>query len=53
MCAVQVAPKDNALLVNVGDYVSMMTHGRFSSPLHRVVSLSLSLVCVCLRVCRV
>eukprot|EP00802_Teleaulax_amphioxeia_P012937 Tamp_12983.p1 GENE.Tamp_12983~~Tamp_12983.p1 ORF type:complete len:437 (-),score=73.93 Tamp_12983:333-1643(-) len=32
-----VAPKDNALLVNVGDYVSMMTHGRFSSPLHRVV----------------
>ena len=38
MCSVQVPPKEDALLVNVGDYVSMMTRGRFSSPLHRVVS---------------
>ena len=32
-----VAPKPGALLVNVGDYVSLMTSSRFISPLHRVV----------------
>ncbi len=32
-----VSPKHGCLVVNVGDYVSLLTNGRFVSPLHRVV----------------
>jgi hypothetical protein len=55
-----VAPKADTLLVNVGDYVSLMTRGRFVSPLHRVVvfcacactcACAYACVCVCVCVC--
>jgi isopenicillin N synthase-like dioxygenase len=37
-----VAPRAGALLVNGGDYLSLLTKGVFVSPLHRVVSTSRS-----------
>eukprot|EP00288_Rhodomonas_lens_P017318 CAMPEP_0177711906 /NCGR_PEP_ID=MMETSP0484_2-20121128/12112_1 /TAXON_ID=354590 /ORGANISM="Rhodomonas lens, Strain RHODO" /LENGTH=387 /DNA_ID=CAMNT_0019223673 /DNA_START=358 /DNA_END=1522 /DNA_ORIENTATION=+ len=33
-----VPPQPGTLLVNVGDYVSLYTRGRYVSPLHRVIS---------------
>lgn len=35
---VDVPPVEGALLVNIGDYVSLLTAGAFHSPLHRVVT---------------
>ena len=34
---VTVPPKDGTLIVNASDFLSVLTHGRVKSPLHRVV----------------
>jgi isopenicillin N synthase-like dioxygenase len=35
---IDVPVVDGALVLNIGDYLSLLTHGRFISPLHRVIA---------------
>ena len=35
---IDIAPRDDALVINVGDALSLMTGGRFASTPHRVIN---------------
>lgn len=42
-----IAPAENAVVVNIGDYLQLMTNRRWKSPLHRVISTSRERTSLC------